>query len=363
MVVDVSRVGMGWLAVLALAFLNLPSAQISSWGLAALTATIVGVIIFCAFGIVKQAEELASRLGDPYGTLVLTLSIVFIEVTLIVSVLNGPGNHPAIARDSVFAVSMIILNLVVGICLVVGGWGGKVMTYNPQGASIYQSLLIVFLSLGLVLPAFIGDQGAYSPRVSVAVALVTLGAYGGFLYFQMTSGAGYFREPVSSGASHEDLAPPQRTKSVRSSFRNVAFLVLAAIPLVLLSHYLAGFLDEGIGRLGAPPAFSGVLIAAIVFLPESITSVRAAMNGRTQRVINLCHGALVSTVCLTIPAVLLGGLMAKRTVILGLPSVELVLLAATLLLTLLTFTTRRPTAMHGLSHLVLFGGYLLVLVA
>jgi Ca2+:H+ antiporter len=70
---------------------------------------IIAVILICAFGVVTEAEHLANRLGDPYGSLVLTISICLIEVILIAAVLLGPGDHATIARDSVMAVSMIIL--------------------------------------------------------------------------------------------------------------------------------------------------------------------------------------------------------------------------------------------------------------
>ena len=133
------------------------------------------------------------------------------------------------------------------------------------------------------------------------------------------------------------------------------------VPIVLLSHDMAALLDDGLARLGAPPALAGVLIAAIVFLPESITSVRAALGGEAQRVNNLCHGALVSTVGLTIPAVLVIGMLTGQTIVLAESPANLLLLGVTLLLSVTTFSAQRVTSVHGAAHLVTFAAYVLVL--
>jgi Ca2+:H+ antiporter len=137
----------------------------------------------------------------------------------------------------------------------------------------------------------------------------------------------------------------------------MAVLVVTVLPIVLLSHDMATLLDDGLERVGAPVALSGILIAMIVFLPESITSVRAALQGEIQRVINLCHGALVSTVGLTIPAVLVIGLLTGQAVVLAESPINLLLLGVTLLLSVTTFAGKRVTATHGAAHLVVFAVY------
>src|SRR5690606_24545213 len=134
-------------------------------------------------------------------------------------------------------------------------------------------------------------------------------------------------------------------------------LIAMVMPIVLLSHDMATLLDDGLGRAGAPVALSGILIALIVFLPETITTVRAAALGEMQRASNLCHGALVSTAGLTIPAVLTIGLLTGRPVLLAETPVDLLLLGLTLLLTLATFSARRLTALHGAAHLFVFALY------
>lgn len=329
---------------------------------------IVGVILVCAFGVVHEAEHLAHRLGDPYGSLVLTLSIVLIEVVLISAVMLGPGKQETIARDSVMAVSMIILNAVVGVSLLVGGLKRGGMQHNSTGTSSYLALIIVLSSLAFALPALIGQDGSYTAGQEIPIIVLTLALYAFFLYRQMGTQADDFREvdPRLAAATPEDTAgvavPRPRITAVIAEHRTeillrVLLLVVTVLPIVLLSHDMATLLDDGLGRMGAPVALAGILIAMIVFLPESITSVRAALKGEVQRVSNLCHGALVSTVGLTIPAVLIIGALTGQTVVLAESPTNLLMLGVTLLLTVTTFSAKKVTAMHGAAHLVVFAVY------
>ncbi|MGO3190116.1 MAG: calcium:proton antiporter [Microbacterium sp.] len=367
---DLVRIALGWGAFIALLLAGpLLAAPVPAALLIVALIAIVGVILVCAFGVVKQAEALAHRLGDPYGSLVLTLSIVLIEVVLISAVMLGPGEHATIARDSVMAVSMIILNLVIGIALLVGGIRHRGMAHNRTGTSAYLAMLVVLTALAFALPALIGRDGAYTVAQEVPIAVLTLGLYAFFLFRQMGAQAADFTE-VGKRMPHrptggQDAAAHGIGDTLRAHRTEVitrfAVLIVTVIPIVLLSHDMAALLDDGLGRLGAPVALAGVLIAAIVFLPESITAIRAAAGGEIQRVINLCHGALVSTVGLTIPAVLIIGMLTGQRVVLAETPADLMLLGVTLLLSIGTFAAKRVTATHGAAHLALFAVYLIVL--
>ncbi|RLY94543.1 calcium:proton antiporter [Kocuria tytonicola] len=369
-----ARLAVGWLAVVVLALLSGPlTPPVPVLPLVLALAAIVGVILFASTGVVAQAEHVAERLGDPYGSLVLTLSIVVVEVVLISAVMLGPGEHGSIARDSVMAVAMIILDLVIGLCLVVGGLRHGGMVPNHAGAAAYLSLLLVLGVLAFALPATIGQNGSYLPWQSVPVVALVLGGYAFFLRRQTGVQAGDFTEvdPRIHRAERSAAAASPSTSAHGSVFHEhraellsrLALLVLTALPVVLLSHSMAALLDDGLGRLGAPSALAGVLIAGIVFLPESITSVRAALAGELQRVSNLCHGALVSTLGLTIPAVLVIGMFTGQPVVLAPEPADLVLLTVSLLLSVVTFTAPRATAVHGVAHLALFAAYALAVLS
>ncbi|MGO2139184.1 MAG: calcium:proton antiporter [Leucobacter sp.] len=369
------KLALGWGSVLALVLGgNALDGDLPTPVLFTILGLIVAVILVAASGVVTEAEHLAEKLGDPYGTLVLTLSIVLIEVILISAVMLGPGEHATIARDSVMAVSMIILNLVVGVALLVGGLSHSNLRPNKTGVSAYLSLLVVLVTVAFALPAIIGAEGAYTAAQAIPIALLTVALYAFFLVRQMGAQKSDFQEidlaqaagkaqaagEARAAAAGGPAGPAQQERRGELAqhrpelIARAILLVVMVVPIVLLSHDMATLLDEGLDRLGAPVALSGILIAMIVFLPETITAIRAALAGEIQRVSNLCHGALVSTVGLTIPAVLIIGLVTGQTVTLGESPTNLVLLAVSLLLTMTTFFGRRVTALHGAAHLFVF---------
>lgn len=326
-------------------------------------------ILAASFGVVHEADHLAQQLGEPYGTLVLTLSIVSIEVILIASVLLGPGDSSAIGRDSIFAVMMIIMNLVIGICLVAGSARHGDQEYNAQGATAYLGMIALLTGTALVLPNHLGGAGAFSTPQALGMAALTAVLYAAFLWLQMRSHRRYFIQPAAGSMAVPAAAPllaPQASEALPGTGRRavlVRSLVLLALvlPIVLLAHYLAIVTDYGIAAAGAPAAVGGVLIAIIVFTPESITAVRAAMGNEMQRAINLCLGAFVSTVGLTVPAVLLIGVATGQRMAMGLSGAEVVLLVLTVALSMLSFNGQRSSPIQGLMHLTLFAVFGLVL--
>lgn len=358
---DTGRLALGWgtflATVVAVPWLEGP---LPTPVLTGVLVVIVAVIVVCAFGVVAQAEHLAHRLGDPYGTLILTLSIVVIEVILISAVMLGPGDHTTIARDSVMAVSMIILNLVIGVALIVGGLRHGGMLPNRTGTSAYLAVLVVLTTMALVMPGLIGTDGTYTTAQEIPVIVFTVVLYIFFLHRQTGAQRDDFREvtPHDAAQPAADDSPTDIRAVIAGHRREIltrsGILLLTVLPIVLLSHDMATLLDDGLARAGAPVALSGVLIAMVVFLPETLTTVRAAHQGEIQRVSNLCHGALVSTVGLTIPAVLTIGMVTGQRVELFESPTNLVLLAVTLLLSVATFTGRRVTALHGAAHLMVF---------
>lgn len=378
------RLILGWGTVIAIQLTgSLLDPPVAGPVLVTALVVIVAIILLCAFGVVTEAEHLAARLGDPYGTLVLTLSICLIEVILIAAVLLGPGDHATIARDSVMAVSMIILGAIVGLCLLVGGLRHGSMAHNRTGVSNYLSMIVVLVALAFAVPALIGTNGSYETWQEIPIIIATVGIYAFFLSRQMGPQAQEFTEvdprvTVGASAGSTDGAPspaeaadrndqhapdgagsPQGIVEILSVHRieillRLALLVTTVLPIVLLSRDMAALLDDGFGRLGAPVALSGVIIAMIVFLPETITAVRAAWSGEIQRVSNLCHGAQVSTVGLTIPTVLIIGMITDQRIILAESPINLLLLGITLLVSITAFAGRRVTAVHGAALLIVF---------
>lgn len=339
--------GKGWLADLSQ---PLVAAVLFAW--------LLGTIVWSAFGVVHEAEELAHRLGEPFGTLVLTLSIVVIEVALISAVMLSAKDAPTLGRDTMFAVLMIVLNGVVGLGLLVGGWRHNQQRYNLQGASAFLSVIIPLTTIALIIPNFTSStsDGSLTTLQAVAFSAFTLALYGVFLLIQTGRHSDFFVD-TDEGTVPKEVHRPEGG----STARHTLLLLANVLPIVVLAKSLAAILDHGIAALGAPSALGGVLIAAIVFTPEGISALKAVARNELQRAINLCLGAATSTVGLTVPAVLTIGLLTNQTVQLGLKPTEMTLLAVTLILSAQTFSGLRTTVLEGAVHLVLFFVYLVLI--
>lgn len=362
-------------------FLLFGSSLLAQLGTPLISAVIflwlLGIIIWAAFGVVHEAEVLARRLGEPFGTLILTLSIVIIEVALISAVMLGAKGAPTLGRDTMFAVLMIVLNGVVGLGLLVGGLRHFAQSYNMKGATSYLAVIIPLTVIPLVLPNFTTStgEGTLTTLQSVSFSVFTVALYGAFLVLQTGRHRSFFLEPTREQAPPVRAAPHGQVPSEDTfevveddghedpggaTSTHVILLLANILPIVILAKSLAVVLDFGIIQLGAPVALGGILIAMVVFTPECIAALRAISANQLQRAINLCLGAAASTLGLTVPAVLAIGLFTDQEVVLGLSKANMVILAMTLLLSTLTFTGTRTTMLEGAVHLSVFFVFLVL---
>ena len=331
---------------------------------ATLFLVLFSLILLAAFSVVRHAESLAIILKEPLGTLVLTLSVTGIEVSIIAaSMFTGKG-HPTLARDSMFAVVMIVLNGMVGLSLLLGGWRYHEQSYNLQGANAFLAVIIPLAVLGLVLPSFTTStpEPTFSAPQAAFFIVMSISLYGVFLAIQNTRHRPYFvwpsleseNTPASESARRDDL-------EILSVPFHTGLLLLYFCPLVILAKQLALPIDHGIRVLGAPPVLGGLLVAVLVLAPESLAAARAALVNELQRSINILLGSVLATISLTIPAILTLGLMTAKTITLGLEPVDQVLLLLTLLLSTLTFSMSRTNVLQGAVHVLLFLAYLMLI--
>ncbi len=304
---------------------------------------------------VHHAEDIAHALGEPYGTLVLTLAVTVIECSLILAVmLSGKGN-PMLARDTVFAVIMLVMNGLVGACFLTGGlkWGEQ--SFRASSARAYLMVLIPFGVLTMVLPRFTTTAAGpfYSTSQTLFVAFVTLALYGIFLYVQTVRHRGFFDvERAPDEAEHVFHWPPPS---------RYARLTLALVAIVLLAKSFAASMEQAIAAVGAPPAAIGVLVALLVLLPESVAAIQAARADQLQRSINLALGSSIATIGLTVPAVGILSLVLGTPLELGLGPTEMVLLALTFVVSMVTFSGGHTTILSGSVHLVMLATFVFLL--
>ena len=328
----------------------------STWPGLVLCALALGGVVFAA---VHHSEMLALKLGEPFGSILLAIAVTVIEVALIVSILltESPGSG-SVARDTVYASVMIVLNGVVGLCLICGGWRHREQTFHIDGAVAALSVLGTLATLALILPNYTRALHGpyYAPVQLIVVGLASLALYIVFVFVQTIRHRDYFLSAVlTDDPAH--LVPSNRVAGL-----SLILLLLSLTAVILLAKAISRPIETAILAAGLPQAFLGVVIAALVLLPEGIASLRAALANQLQSSINLALGSAIASIGLTIPIVAGASLMLDDPLVLGISSENLVLLILTLFAGILTFGTGRTTVLQGAVHLVIFCVFLLLSV-
>jgi Ca2+:H+ antiporter len=319
-------------------------------GAAFFLSWLVVAMLGCAFAVVRHADTIAERLGEPLGTLILTLSVTGMEVSMVGAVMLSGKNNPVLARDTMFAVVMIVLGGLVGVSLMLGAWRHRQQEFNLEGAGAYLSLIVPLAIFGLVMPDFTvaTDGPTYSPGEALALTVLCVAIYVLFLVIQTKRHREFFSHPSASHAApHSTLPQPGLVAS--------AFLLMAGlIPVVILAKKLAVVLEFGTSQLRLPAALAGVIVAVLILAPEGLSAIQAALKNQLQRSINLLLGSALATLALTIPAVLTIGLVIRQEVHLGLPVQDVAILCVTLAISVLTFGRGRTNLLQGAIHLLVF---------
>jgi Ca2+:H+ antiporter len=320
------------------------------------------VILWSAICVVRHADCLAIKLGEPYGTLILTLSAITIEVVMISTAMLHGANNPTLGRDAIFAVVMIALNGLVGFSLLLGGLRHREQYYNLQGVNSYLNVIMTLAVLGLVLPNFTTSKRGpnFSTEQEIFLMVVSLVLYTIFLLIQTVRHRRYFMESEDVAVAATSAHHPVR---VRSTPFHATMLLLYLVAVILLAEKFAIPLDNSIEKFHMPQAFGGAIIAALVLSPEGLGAIRTSLGNQLQRSINILLGSVLATIGLTIPAVLTIGLITKRSVTLGVEGGNLPLLLLTLAVSVVTFTSRKTNVLQGCIHLLLFAVFVLLIFA
>ena len=316
-------------------------------------------VLWSAISVVRHAECLAVKMGEPYGTIVLTLSAITIEVVMITAAVLHGANNPTLARDMMFAVLMIALNGLIGFSLLLGGLRHNEQHYNLQGTSAYLNTIMALSVLALVFPDFTTSMSG--PRLSSIqeefLAVTSLVLYAVFLMLQTRQHRAYFIETGGGASSGNDA----HHLSMGSTGFHTAMLFLYLIAVIVLAEKFAIPLDNLIERFGMPQALGGAVVASLVLAPEALAGIKAARQNQLQRSVNILHGSVLASIGLTIPAVLTIGMVTGRPLTLGIEGGNLPLLLLTLASSIVTFGSGKTSVLQGCIHLLLFGVFLLLI--
>lgn len=327
----------------------------------AVFAWLFAAVVTGALTVVANADELAVLLGEPYGTLILTLSVGSIEIMTIGAVMLTGDANPTLARDTMFSVVMIVMNGLMGLALILGGLRYHEQEYNFPGVNAYLSLIVVLSTLGMILPNYTTTTLGHTLSRGQQLFLIAmcLGLYGVFLIIQTTRHRSYFAEVLPVPEAFRPL--PHRGGRRAMVVRHTALMIVFLGATILLAEKLAVTLNAGLETFGLPPALGALAVAVLVLVPEGVGAIDAALANHVQRSMNILLGSVLATLAMTIPAVIIIAMAGRTTLELGLSPDGQVMLVLTLLMSMLTFGSGRTNVLQGTVHLGLFFAYLLLI--
>jgi Ca2+:H+ antiporter len=317
----------------------------------------VAALVSAVIAAVHHAEVVAHRVGEPFGTLVLALAVTVIEAALILSIMvAGGGAATTLPRDTIYAALMIILNGVVGVCLLVGGLRHGTQSFRVEGANSGLAALFPLATLSLVLPTFTitTPGGTYSNAQLAFAAIASITLWAVFVFVQTVRHRDYFLPEHDPENPEIHAAPP----SIRQAWASFGLLFVSLVAVVGLAKVLSPTIERAVAAVGAPKTVIGIAIALLVLLPETWAAVRAARANRLQTSMNLAVGSALASIGLTIPVVAVGSVALDIPLVLGIESKDLVMLALTFVVSAVTLGTGRTHLMQGAVHLVIFAAFL-----
>jgi Ca2+:H+ antiporter len=325
----------------------------------ALFAALIGAV----FAAVHHAEVIAHRVGEPFGTLVLAAAVTVIESALIISImLSDSGGSPTLARDTLFATVMIVLNGIVGLCVIVGGARHGSQGFQAPGATAFLTVLVTTATLTMILPAFTTSRAGpvFTVGQLLFVSAASLVLYGVFLFVQTVRHRDYFLPENRPEDEEMHATPPSNRLTAISG----ALLLVGLGAVVLLAKTLSYPIESAVRGLGVaqPAALVGAVVASLVLLPEAAAAIAAARRNRLQTSLNLALGSGLASISLTIPAVAAVAVALGEPLTLGLGPKEMVMLVLTFVVAALTLGGGRTTVLHGAVHLVIFGVFAYLLI-
>ena len=325
------------------------------WQIILMAVLLIAAVIFA----VHQAEVIAHKTGEPFGTLVLALCVTIIEVALIVSImLSADEDGAVIARDAVFATVMIVMNGIIGLSIFLGGLRHRVLSFRIEGSNSSLTVLIAMAVLTLVMPNFTTTTlgPTFSGSQLIFAGVMSLVLYVTYVFVQTIRHREYFlhQQGVESANAISHAPPPSTVKTLVSGI----LLLISLISVILLAKALSPSIELAIDKMGAPRAVVGIAIALLVLLPEGVAATRAGFNNRLQTSLNLSLGSALASIGLTIPAVAFVSIVFDLPLSLGIDALGMAFLGLTFLLSILTIAVGRATILQGAVHLVVFAAYL-----
>lgn len=321
---------------------------------------LIGLIVLVSMRVAHHAEILAAKVGDPYGTMILTLSAVAVEV-LILAIIMSESSSPTLVRDTIYSAVMIDINGILGLAALIGGLRHGEQPYNDDSGKTYGVMILTAMGISMIVPEFIPQQSWHIYSVFTIGAMIAL--YALFLKMQVGPHSYFFsysypRKAHPPGHSSGGHAEDEDEGSVPLSIG----LIIAGVVLIgVLAEFMSAFLGESLEGTNAPPALMAVVVATISASPEILTALRSALRNRMQAVVNIAMGASLSTVILTVPVMEGIALYTGQPFIMAMTPVQTVMVFITLIAAAINLNDGETNAIEGMTHFILFATFIMLL--
>ncbi|MCW2254818.1 Ca2+:H+ antiporter [Providencia alcalifaciens] len=316
-------------------------------------------ILSSAFSVVRHADVLAHRLGEPYGSLILSLSVVILEVGLISALMATGGSEPELMRDTLYSIMMIVMSGLVGFSLLLGGYKFATQYVNLAGIKQYLIAIIPLAVLILVFPSSLIDNGI-DKSLSIILACISALMYFVFLTIQTRTHKQLFVYEYEDDSDDGD--PHHGKPSSYSNWHHAFWLIIHLVAVIAVTKLNADNLDFLLTTVEAPKQFTGFLIALLILSPEGLGAIKAVLLNQVQRAMNIFFGSILATISLTVPAVVMISIITNQEIVFGLELPQIVILSTALILCHISFSSGRTNSLNGASLLALFVGYILTIM-
>jgi Ca2+:H+ antiporter len=318
-------------------------------------AVLVFAIVLASLRVAHHAEVLAAKVGDPYGTMILTLSAVLVEVIILAIMMSGEEISPTLVRDTIYSAVMLDINGILGLAALLGGLKHGEQSYNDDSSRTYSVMILTAMGISMIVPEFIPQAKWHLYSAFTIVAMVTL--YAVFLKMQVGVHSYFFSYSYPKREGVEKRAPEDEPVAV-----SIAILIAGVVIIGILAEIMSGLLTAGLKGSGAPPVLAAIVVAAISASPEIMTAMRAALANRMQAVVNIALGASLSTVILTVPVMEAIALYTGQPFIMAMTPVQTVMVTITLIVAAINLNDGETNAIEGMTHFVLFATFVMLSV-
>lgn len=322
----------------------------------AVFAVLLVAIVAVSVRVARHAEALAHRIGDPYGTMILTLSAVLIEVVVLAIIMSSESS-PTLVRDTIYSAVMLDINGIIGLAALVGGLRHGAQPYNDNSGRTYGVMILTAMGISMFVPEFIPASKWQLYSVFTIGAMLIL--YAVFLRMQVGQHSGFFRYSYSAAKQEADTDGEHAVPAVWFS---ILMIVLGVALIGFLAEIMTAFLNSGIKATGVSPTVVAVVVAAISAAPEILTALKAALRNRMQAVINIAMGASLSTVILTVPAMEALALYSGQPLVMAMTPLQTAMVAMTIIVAAINLNDGETNAIEGMTHFVLFATFVMLTV-